>query len=153
MIKCFFDQTFFSKERLCYKKEGYKYIMEMEKVRVLLVDDSTYIRTVLGSILTEAGFEVAGEAADGEEAIRKYMNLKPNLVLMDVIMAPMNGVDAAKAILDKDPEAKILMVTVLENKDILLDLIKIGVKGYIMKPFSTTEIAEKIKEIMGNNKW
>ncbi|MEA2075346.1 MAG: response regulator [Euryarchaeota archaeon] len=127
--------------------------MEMEKVRVLLVDDSTYIRTVLGSILTEAGFEVAGEAADGEEAIRKYMNLKPNLVLMDVIMAPMNGVDAAKAILDKDPEAKILMVTVLENKDILLDLIKIGVKGYIMKPFSTTEIAEKIKEIMGNNKW
>jgi len=125
----------------------------MEKVRVLLVDDSTYIRTVLGSILTEAGVEVAGEAADGEEAIRKYMNLKPNLVLMDVIMAPMNGVDAAKAILDKDPEAKILMVTVLENKDILLDLMKIGVKGYIMKPFSTTEIAEKIKEIMGNNKW
>jgi two-component system chemotaxis response regulator CheY len=127
--------------------------MEMEKVRVLLVDDSTYIRTVLGSILTEAGFEVAGEAADGEEAIRKYMNLKPDLVLMDVIMEPMNGVDATKAILDKDPEAKILMVTVLENKDILLNLMNIGAKGYIMKPFSTNEIAEKIKEIMGNNKW
>ncbi|MHC1623954.1 MAG: response regulator [Candidatus Methanospirareceae archaeon] len=127
--------------------------MEMEKVRILLVDDSTYIRTVLGSILTEAGFEVAGEAADGEEAIRKYMNLKPDLVLMDVIMEPMNGVDATKAILDKDPEAKILMVTVLENKDILSNLMDIGAKGYIMKPFSTNEITEKIKEIMGNNKW
>lgn len=121
----------------------------MEKVRVLLVDDSTYIRTVLGSILTDAGFEVAGEAADGEEAIRKYMNLKPDLVLMDVIMEPMNGMEATKAILDKAPEAKILMVTVLEDKDILLDLMKIGAKGYITKPFSKEAIAEKIKEVMG----
>ncbi|MHC1600557.1 MAG: response regulator [Candidatus Methanospirareceae archaeon] len=55
--------------------------------------------------------------------------------------------------LDKDPEAKILMVTVLENKDILSNLMDIGAKGYIMKPFSTNEITEKIKEIMGNNKW
>jgi len=125
----------------------------MEKVRVLLVDDSTYIRTVLGSIITEAGFEVAGEAADGEEAIRKYMNLKPDLVLMDVIMEPMNGMEATKAILDKDPEAKILMVTVLEDKNVLLDLMKIGAKGYITKPFSQEAIAEKIKEIMGNKKW
>jgi two-component system chemotaxis response regulator CheY len=123
--------------------------MEKEKVRVLLVDDSTYIRTVLGSIITEAGFEVAGEAADGEEAIRKYMGLKPDLVLMDVIMEPMNGMAATKAILDKDPEAKILMVTVLEDKDILVDLMKIGAKGYITKPFSKEEIAEKIKEVMG----
>lgn len=123
--------------------------MEKLKVRVLLVDDSTYIRTVLGSILTEAGFEVAGEAADGEEAIRKYMNLKPDLVLMDVIMEPMNGMAATKAILDEDPEAKILMVTVLEDKDILLDLMKIGAKGYITKPFSKEAIAEKITEVMG----
>ncbi len=122
---------------------------EKEKVRVLLVDDSTYIRTVLGSIITEAGFEVAGEAADGEEAIRKYMSLKPDLVLMDVIMEPMNGMEAMKAILDKDPEAKILMVTVLEDKDILADLMRIGAKGYITKPFSKDKIAEKIKEVLG----
>jgi len=121
----------------------------MVKTRVLLVDDSTYIRTVLGSIITEAGFEVAGEAADGEEAIRKYMNLKPDLVLMDVIMEPMNGKAATKAILDKDPEARILMVTVLEDKDILADLMQIGAKGYITKPFSKEKIAEKIKEVMG----
>ena len=121
----------------------------MEKLRILLVDDSTYIRTVLGSVITEAGFEVAGEAADGEEAIRKYMNLKPDLVLMDVVMEPMNGMAAAKAILDKDPEAAILMVTVLEDKDILLELMKIGARGYITKPFSKEQIAEKIKEVMG----
>ena len=123
--------------------------MEKEKVRILLVDDSTYIRTVLGSIITKAGFEVAGEAADGEEAIRKYMNLKPDLVLMDVIMEPMNGMAATKAILDKDPEAKILMVTVLEDKDIFADLMKIGAKGYVTKPFSKKQIAEKIKEVLG----
>ena len=122
---------------------------EMKKVRILLVDDSTYIRTVLGSIITEAGFEVTGEAADGEEAIRKYMSIKPDLVLMDVIMEPMGGMEATKAILDKDPEAKILMVTVLEDKDIFADLMKIGAKGYIMKPFSKDKIAEKIKEVMG----
>ena len=122
---------------------------EMKKVRILLVDDSTYIRTVLGSIITEAGFEVADEAADGEEAIRKYMNLKPDLVLMDVIMEPMNGMEATKAILDKDPEAKILMVTVLEDRGLFADLMKIGAKGYIMKPFSKDKIAKKIKEIMG----
>jgi two-component system chemotaxis response regulator CheY len=121
----------------------------MEKLRILLVDDSTYIRTVLGSVITEAGFEVAGEAADGEEAIRKYMNLKPDLILMDVVMEPMNGMAAAKAILDKDPEAAILMVTVLEDKDILLELMKIGARGYITKPFSKEQIAEKIKEVMG----
>ncbi len=122
---------------------------EMKKVKILLVDDSTYIRTVLGSIITEAGFEVVSEAADGEEAIRKYMTLKPDLVLMDVIMEPMNGMEATKAILDKDPEAKILMVTVLEDRGLFADLMKIGAKGYIMKPFSKDKIAKKIKEIMG----
>ncbi len=123
----------------------------MGKTRILLVDDSTYIRTVLGSIITEAGFEVAGEAADGEEAIRKYMHLKPDLVLMDVIMEPMNGMEATKAILDKDPDAKILMVTVLEDKDILADLARMGAKGYITKPFSKDKIAEKIKEVLGKD--
>ena len=122
---------------------------EMKKVKILLVDDSTYIRTVLGSIIAEAGFEVVSEAADGEEAIRKYMSLKPDLVLMDVIMEPMNGMEATKAILDKDPEAKILMVTVLEDRGLFADLMKIGAKGYIMKPFSKDKIAKKIKEIMG----
>jgi len=122
---------------------------EMKKVKILLVDDSTYVRTVLGSIITEAGFEVADEAADGEEAIRKYMTLKPDLVLMDVIMEPMNGMEATKAILDKDPEAKILMVTVLEDRGLFADLMKIGAKGYILKPFSKDKIAKKIKEIMG----
>jgi len=121
----------------------------MKKVRVLLVDDSTYIRTVLGSILAEAGFEVVDEAADGEEAIRKYMNLKPDVVLMDVVMEPMGGKAATQAILDKDSAAKILMVTVLEDKNILVDLVNIGAKGYITKPFSKEEITEKIKEIMG----
>ncbi len=120
----------------------------MEKIRVLLVDDSTYIRTVLGSIIVDAGFEVVGEAADGEEAIRKYMDLKPDIVLMDVIMEPMDGMAATEAILDKDPAALILMVTVLETKEILMDLIKIGAKGYITKPFSKEEIAEKIREII-----
>ena len=121
----------------------------MKKVRILLVDDSTYIRTVLGSILAEAGFEVVDEAADGEEAIRKYRNLKPDVVLMDVVMEPMDGKAATRAILDNDPTAKILMVTVLEDKDMLVDLMKIGAKGYITKPFSKEEITEKIKEIMG----
>ncbi|NOR17244.1 response regulator [candidate division WOR-3 bacterium] len=120
----------------------------MEKIRVLLVDDSTYIRTVLGSIIVDAGFEVIGEAADGEEAIRKYMDLKPDIILMDVIMEPMDGMAATEAILDKDPAALILMVTVLETKEILMDLIKIGAKGYITKPFSKEEIAEKIREII-----
>ena len=120
----------------------------MEKIRVLLVDDSTYIRTVLGSIIVDAGFEVVGEAADGEEAIRKYMALKPDIVLMDVIMEPMDGMAATEAILDKDPAALILMVTVLETKEILVDLIKIGAKGYITKPFSKEEIAEKIREVI-----
>lgn len=120
----------------------------MEKIRVLLVDDSTYIRTVLGSIIADAGFEVVGEAADGKEAIRKYMDLKPDIVLMDVIMEPMDGMAATEAILDKDPAALIVMVTVLENKEILMDLIKIGAKGYITKPFSKEEIAEKIGEVI-----
>jgi two-component system chemotaxis response regulator CheY len=120
----------------------------MEKISVLLVDDSTYIRTVLGSIIVEAGFEVVGEAADGEEAIRKYRELKPDIVLMDVIMEPMDGMAATEAILAKDPAALILMVTVLEAKEILLDLIKTGAKGYITKPFSKEEIAEKIREII-----
>ncbi len=121
----------------------------MKKVRVLLVDDSTYIRTVLSSILLEAGFEVVGEAADGEVAIRKYMDLKPDIVLMDVIMEPMDGMAATEAILDIDPSAKILMVTVLEDSDILVDLMKMGAKGYITKPFSKEGITEKIKGIIG----
>jgi len=112
---------------------------------VLIVDDAYFMRLMLRDILSKAGFEVVGEAGDGEEALRKYIDLKPDMVTMDVVMPVMDGISAARNILAADAEAKIIMCSALGQQTLVFEAINAGAKDYIVKPYSP----ERVVEILG----
>lgn len=109
---------------------------------VLIVDDAYFMRLMLRDILTKAGFEILGEAENGEEALKKYFELQPDLVTMDVVMPVMDGITAVKNILSRDAEAKIIMCSALGQQTLVFEAINAGAKDYIVKPFSPGRVVE-----------
>jgi len=124
-------------------------------LRILVVDDSLLIRNSLVKIFTALGHEVVGEAKSGYEAIVKYKILVPDFVTLDISM-PMshdinNGIDALKQILELDKYAKIAMVTSHGEEGLVMNAIKSGAKGYILKPISEEKIVELLVRIFPKN--
>jgi len=116
--------------------------------KILIVDDATFIRTLVKDILVPKGFEIAGEATNGNEAMAKYEELSPDLVTMDITMKEKDGLEAARDILLKHPDARIIMVTALGNEKMLVDSIKLGVKDFIVKPFKPERILSAVKKAL-----
>jgi len=116
--------------------------------KILIVDDATFIRTMVKDILIPKGFEIAGEAANGNEAVQKYFEIKPDLVTMDITMKEKDGLQAAKEILAKDPNARIIMVTALGQEKMLIDAFKIGVKDFVVKPFEPERILSAVEKAL-----
>ena len=102
---------------------------------VLIIDDSRFMRLMLKNILVRHGFEVIGEANDGGIGVEKYIELKPDIVTMDVTMKKMNGLDALKQIISHNSDARVLMVSSMGQEIIVRDAIIAGAKGFIVKPF------------------
>lgn len=119
-------------------------------INILIVDDSSIIRKILTKNLNQMNLKVIGEAKDGKEAIKLYEELKPDLVTMDVTMPVLNGLEALKAIIEKDKEAKIIMITSHGEERLVMDAITSGAKGYILKPISTQKIEEVIIKVFPN---
>ncbi|KAF5086311.1 response regulator [Methanospirillum sp. J.3.6.1-F.2.7.3] len=117
-------------------------------VRILVVDDTRFMRTILVNILTEEGFEIVGEAEDGQQAVEMYLTTKPDLVLMDIIMPKMDGMMALKTILGINPDAKILMVTAIQSIEMAKLAFKCGAVSYIMKPFQKQGILQEIEKVL-----
>ncbi|MGV8110370.1 response regulator [Methanospirillum sp.] len=117
-------------------------------VRILVVDDTRFMRTILVNILTEEGFEIVGEAEDGQQAVEMYLTTKPDLVLMDIIMPKMDGMMALKTILGINPEAKVLMVTAIQSIEMAKLAFKCGAVSYIMKPFQKQGILQEIEKVL-----
>ena len=117
--------------------------------RVLIVDDAMFMRAAVKRILGEAGFEIAGEAENGEEAIGKYDELKPDVVIMDITMPIMDGISATKTILLSDPLAKIIMCTALGQQNLVIEALQAGAKDYIIKPFQPNRVVEGIGKALG----
>lgn len=117
--------------------------------KVLIVDDAAFMRMTLRDILTKAGFEIAGEAETGEEALSKYAQLKPDLVTMDIVMLGEGGLKAVKAIISSDPKAKILMVSAMGQQALIVEAIQAGAKGFVIKPFKPDTVVEEVKRIIG----
>ncbi len=111
---------------------------------VLIVDDSMVMRKTLRGILEREGYTIADEAGDGIEAVGKYQLCKPDFVTMDINMPKKDGIEAVKEIKAIDPKARIVMISSLDEKELVVDAIKSGAKYYILKP--VTE--EKIREVM-----
>jgi len=118
--------------------------------RILIVDDTLFMRTLLKNILFTGGHSIVGEAGDGDEAIEKYKELKPDLVTMDVVMPKMNGIEALKAIKGIDPNAKVIMCTAVGQEQMVKLAIKSGARGYVVKPFQAPKVLEEIKNVLGS---
>ncbi len=116
--------------------------------RILIVDDATFMRMILGKMLTENGFEVVGEAENGKKAIEKYKELKPDLVTLDITMPELDGISAAKEILKLDGDAKIIMCSAMGQQAMVVDAIKAGAKDFIVKPFQVERVVESIKKVL-----
>ena len=116
--------------------------------RVLIVDDASYFRMRLKQMLEVLGHEVVGEASDGQKAIAVYTQVKPDLVTMDISMPEANGIEGVKGIIEKDPKAKIIMVSAMGQKTHVLDAMRFGAKHFILKPFQREVLEEVISKVM-----
>lgn len=114
-------------------------------IRVLLADDHRMLREGLRRSLSEEGFDVVGEAENGEQAVRMAAELRPDVVLMDVSMPEMDGVDATRAIRGTDTPTQVIMLTMHADKEVLADAIRAGASGYLVKDCSTDEVAEAVR--------
>jgi two-component system chemotaxis response regulator CheY len=119
--------------------------------RILIVDDAMIIRMILTKILTQAGYEVAGEASTGAEAIRKYRELRPDLVTMDITMPEMGGINALRAIREFDPQAKVIICSAMGQKALIIEAMEAGAINFIAKPFDEEKVIETISKALEIN--
>ena len=116
------------------------------KNRILIVDDSFYMRTMLKNMLTDAGYEVVGEAANGQQAMEMAAETQPDLITLDVILPDNTGLDVLKGIREKQPNVKVVMCSAVGQEVIVSEALESGATAYIVKPFSE----EKVLEIVGS---
>jgi two-component system chemotaxis response regulator CheY len=115
--------------------------------RLLVVDDALFMRKMIRDVAVEAGWEVAGEARNGLEAVELYDRLRPDLVTMDVVMPEMGGLEALRKIRAVDPDAQVVMVTALDQKQTLLESIRDGAIDFIVKPFDRGRIVSLLSKV------
>ena len=116
---------------------------------VLVCDDAIFMRTMISDILTQAGYEVVGEAETGAQAVERYRALKPDLVTMDIVMPDMSGIDAVREICRTDPEARILMCSAMGQQALVVEAIQAGAKDFVVKPFQPSRVLEAVQRLMG----
>jgi two-component system chemotaxis response regulator CheY len=112
-------------------------------------DDAIFMRTMIGDILTSAGYEVIGEAETGLQAIERYRDLRPDLVTMDIVMPDMGGIDAVREIVKEDPNAKILMCSAMGQQALVVEAIQAGAKDFVVKPFQPSRVLEAVQRVLG----
>jgi two-component system chemotaxis response regulator CheY len=116
--------------------------------RILITDDALFMRVTLKNILTQSGYEVVGEAANGKEAVELYQSLKPDLVTMDITMPEMDGIQALKEIKALDPAAVIVMCTAMGQKNMVVEAVQSGAKDFIVKPFQPDRVVEAVGKLL-----
>jgi DNA-binding NarL/FixJ family response regulator len=120
----------------------------MQKIKVLIADDHEIVRNgLISSLKNKKNITVIGEAANGEEALEKAEKLMPDVILMDISMPIMNGLDATEVITKKYPNIKILILTVHQEDSYVLEIVRLGAKGYILKDISPDELAKSVERV------
>ena len=116
---------------------------------ILVCDDAAFMRMMIKDILTKNGYNVAGEAENGLKAVEKYNELKPDLVLMDITMPEMDGIQALKKIKESDPAATVIMCSAMGQQAMVIESIQAGAKDFIVKPFQADRVLDAVKKIVG----
>ncbi len=117
--------------------------------KVLICDDAAFMRMMIKDILSKNGYEIAGEAENGLKAVEKYNETKPDLVLMDITMPEMDGIQALKAIKEMDPGACVIMCSAMGQQAMVIEAIQSGAKDFIVKPFQAERVLEAVKKVVG----
>ena len=115
---------------------------------ILIVDDAAFMRMMLKDILTKSGYTVIGEAENGQVAVDKYMELKPNLTIMDITMPEMDGLQAVKEIRKRDPQALVVMCSAMGQQSMVIEAIQSGAKDFIVKPFQAERVVEAVTKAL-----
>lgn len=116
---------------------------------ILICDDAAFMRMMIKDILTKNGYNVVGEAENGAKAVEKYQELKPDLVLMDITMPEMDGIQALKAIKAADPAATVIMCSAMGQQAMVIESIQSGAKDFIVKPFQQDRVLEAVRKVVG----
>ena len=116
--------------------------------KVLIVDDAAFMRMMIKDILTKNGYEVVGEAENGDVAVKLYEELKPDVVTMDITMPEKDGISALKEIKVKDPAAKVIMCSAMGQQAMVMESIQAGAKDFIVKPFQKDRVLQALEKVL-----
>lgn len=116
---------------------------------ILIVDDAAFMRMMIKDILTKNGYTVIGEAENGIRAIEKFRELNPDLVIMDITMPEMDGIQAVKQIKSIKSDAKIIMCSAMGQQAMVIESIQAGARDFIVKPFQAERVIEAVKKVVG----
>ena len=116
--------------------------------RILVVDDAAFMRMMIKDVLTKNGFEIVGEAENGKVAIEKFKELSPDLVIMDITMPEVNGIEALKSIRAHNPSAKVIMCSAMGQQAMVIEAIQAGAKDFIVKPFQPDRVCDAVRKVL-----
>lgn len=135
-MRAFFDDRNFDK--ICS--------FDVAMARVMIADDSDAIRMVLQDILSIGNHEIVAEAVNGEEAVNKFSEATPDVLLLDLAMPKKDGLTVLKEIMSKHPDAKVILITASDNQNVINECLKIGALSFISKPFDFDHVLKTISE-------
>lgn len=118
--------------------------------KILIVDDAAFMRMMIKDILTKNGYTVVGEAENGAVAVESYKELKPDLVIMDITMPEMDGIEAVRRIKADDPSARIIMCSAMGQQAMVIDAIQAGARDFVVKPFQPERVIEAVKKALAS---
>ena len=118
------------------------------KARVLIAVDASFMRQMIREIIEPEGYEVVGEATDGVEAVEQYEQLHPDLVTMDIVMPKRSGIDAVRGILEKTPDAQVVMCSALGQETLVMEALQAGAKDFIVKPFKPDNVLSTLQKVL-----
>ena len=116
---------------------------------ILICDDAAFMRMMIKDILSKNGYAIAGEAENGKIAVEKFSETKPDLVLLDITMPEMDGIQALKKIREIDPNATVIMCSAMGQQAMVIEAIQSGAKDFIVKPFQADRVLEAVKKVIG----
>jgi two-component system chemotaxis response regulator CheY len=118
------------------------------KARILIADDASFMRQMIREIIEPEGYEVVGEATNGIEAVEQYVELRPDIVTMDIVMPKRSGIDAVKGILAEDAGAQVVMCSALGQETLVQEALQAGARDFIVKPFKPDAVLTTLNKIL-----